>query len=77
MATHQLPENEAFVGRPLTRGAKLAIVRQRYDATDAALLLFELRPPLRADPTAAELAAVDKDSRGRAEGESSATSERE
>lgn len=46
VARRELPENEAFVGSPLTRGGKLAVVRQRYDASDAALLLFELKPPL-------------------------------
>ena len=46
VARHELPENEAFVGSPLTRGDRVAVVRQRYDASDAALLIFELTPPL-------------------------------
>lgn len=45
LARHGLPENEAFVGNPLTLNDRVAVVRQRYDASDAALLIFELRPP--------------------------------
>jgi hypothetical protein len=59
VAAYQLPENEALVGPPLTRGANVAVVRQRYDASDAAMLLFELRPPL--DPGAAPpVLAIDE-----------------
>lgn len=46
VARHELPENEAFVGSPLTQGDRIAVVRQRYDASDTALLIFELTPPL-------------------------------
>jgi hypothetical protein len=45
VARYELPENEAFVGSPLTHNDRVAVVRQRYDASDAALLIFELRPP--------------------------------
>lgn len=65
VAAHDLPDNEAFVGSPLTRDAKVAVVRQRYDARDAALLLFELRPPLPSVPEAPDLAAIET---GSAEG---------
>jgi len=62
VARYELPENEAFVGTPLTRGGKLAVVRQRYDASDAALLLFELKPPLPRIGEDSELASMGSDS---------------
>ena len=64
VARHELPENESFSGRPLTHGAKVAVVRQRYDARDAALLLFELRPPLPSSREDQKLAIVETDSPG-------------
>jgi len=64
VARHELPENESFFGRPLTHGAKVAVVRQRYDARDAALLLFELRPPLPSTLEDQNLASVGTDSTG-------------
>jgi len=72
VAGHALPENEAFVGRPLTRDATVAVVRQRYDARDAALLLFELQPPMPSGPVAPDLASVEADSLGDGEGEAPA-----
>ena len=62
VARHELPENEAYVGSPVTRGAKVAVVRQRYDASDAALLLYELRPPMPAVAENADLASAGSDS---------------
>lgn len=62
VARHGLPENEAFVGDPVTRNNRVAVVRQRYDASDAALLIFELRPPLPPAPEDGVPATVASDS---------------
>lgn len=46
VAAFELPENETLIGGPLaTPHGKIAVARQRYNAKDAALLFFDLKPP--------------------------------
>ena len=52
VAVFDLPEDETLVGAPVSREGKVAVARQKYDAREAALLVFDLEPATAAPPEA-------------------------
>ena len=44
VASFDLEEDEMLVGAPLARQGRVVVARQKYDANDAALLVFRLAP---------------------------------
>jgi len=44
VASFDLEEDEMLVGAPVVREGRVVVARQKYDANDAALLLFRLEP---------------------------------
>jgi outer membrane protein assembly factor BamB len=56
LATFELPENESLIGGPVAVDGQVVVAVQRYNPSDAALLILELQSVSPDEPTADEVA---------------------